>query len=85
MASTAGRLTTTGAASVRRPPPTERPARPRKPLMTFRQIALMNFGFFGIQYSFGMQQTAVNPVFAFLGADPSSLPLLNLAGPVTGL
>jgi maltose/moltooligosaccharide transporter len=85
MASTAGRLTTTGAASVRRPPPTERPARPRKPLMTFRQIALMNFGFFGIQYSFGMQQTAVNPVFAFLGADPSTLPLLNLAGPVTGL
>src|SRR3954453_23530838 len=85
MASTAGRLTTTGAASVRRAPPTERPARPRKPLMSFRQIALMNFGFFGIQYSFGMQQTAVNPVFAFLGADPSSLPLLNLAGPITGL
>jgi maltose/moltooligosaccharide transporter len=53
--------------------------------MTFRQIALMNFGFFGIQYSFGMQQTAVNPIFGFLGADPGNLPLLNLAGPVTGL
>jgi maltose/moltooligosaccharide transporter len=53
--------------------------------MTFRQIALMNFGFFGIQYSFGMQQTAVNPIFAFLGANPASLPLLNLAGPMTGL
>ncbi|MDQ3866393.1 MAG: MFS transporter [Actinomycetota bacterium] len=53
--------------------------------MTFRQIALMNFGFFGIQYSFGMQQTAINPIFAFLGADPASLPLLNLAGPITGL
>ncbi len=71
--------------STRRPPPQERPARARKPLMTFRQIALMNFGFFGIQYSFGMQQTAINPIFAFLGADPASLPLLNLAGPITGL
>jgi maltose/moltooligosaccharide transporter len=57
----------------------------RKPLMTMRQILLMNFGFFGIQYSFGMQQTAVNPVFTFLHANPGQLPILNLAGPVTGL
>ncbi|MDO4231074.1 MAG: MFS transporter [Lautropia sp.] len=53
--------------------------------MTFRQILLMNFGFFGIQYSFGLQQTAINPVFSFLHANPEELPLLNLAGPVTGL
>ena len=53
--------------------------------MSFRQIILMNFGFFGIQYSFGMQQTAINPVFEFLHARPEQLPLLNLAGPVTGL
>jgi maltose/moltooligosaccharide transporter len=45
----------------------------------------MNFGFLGIQYSFGMQQTAVNPIFGFLHADTAFLPLLNLAGPVTGL
>src|SRR5919206_2052883 len=57
----------------------------RKPLMSFRAILLMNFGFFGIQYSFGLQQTAINPIYEFLGADPSQLPLLNLAGPVTGL
>jgi maltose/moltooligosaccharide transporter len=56
-----------------------------KPLMSMRQILLMNFGFFGIQYSFGMQQTAVNPIFTFLNADPGQLPLLNLAGPMTGL
>lgn len=56
-----------------------------KPLMSTTQIMLMNFGFFGIQYSFGMQQTAVNPVYQFLGASPESLPILNLAGPVTGL
>ncbi|MDO4636524.1 MAG: MFS transporter [Lautropia sp.] len=53
--------------------------------MTFRQILLMNFGFFGIQYSFGLQQTAINPVFSFLHANPEQLPILNLAGPVTGL
>ena len=57
----------------------------QKPLMNMRQIMLMNFGFFGIQYSFGMQQTAVNPIFTFLHASPEDLPLLNLAGPMTGL
>ena len=57
----------------------------QKPLMNMRQILLMNFGFFGIQYSFGMQQTAVNPIFQFLHAKPEELPILNLAGPMTGL
>lgn len=57
----------------------------QKPLMTMNQILLMNFGFFGIQYSFGMQQTAVNPIFTFLDASPHDLPILNLAGPITGL
>ena len=57
----------------------------QKPLMDMKQILLMNLGFFGIQYSFGMQQTAVNPVYEFLGADPGDLPILNLAGPITGL
>ncbi|MEJ7826843.1 MAG: MFS transporter [Segetibacter sp.] len=45
----------------------------------------MNVGFFGIQYSFGLQQSAVNPIYDFLGATPDQIPLLNLAGPVTGL
>ena len=45
----------------------------------------MNFGFFGIQYSFGLQQTAINPIFSFLNADPGQLPILNMAGPITGL
>ena len=53
--------------------------------MTLRQIMLMNFGFFGIQYSFGLQQTAINPIFNFLNADQGQMPILNLAGPVTGL
>lgn len=45
----------------------------------------MNLGFFGIQYSFGLQQSAVNPIYDFLGASPDEIPLLNLAGPLTGL
>src|SRR5664279_63551 len=56
-----------------------------KPLMTMPAILIMNVGFFGIQYSFGLQQTAINPVYEFLGANPSELPILNLAGPITGL
>lgn len=45
----------------------------------------MNVGFLGIQYSFGLQQSAVNPIFLFLGAKEEILPILNIAGPVTGL
>ena len=56
-----------------------------KPSLNFGQIVNMNFGFFGIQYSFGLQQTAINPIYSFLDADPAQLPLLNLAGPMTGL
>ena len=56
-----------------------------KPVLTFSQIINMNVGFFGIQYSFGLQQSAVNPIYDFLGASPDEIPLLNLAGPVTGL
>ena len=56
-----------------------------KPLLTFSQIINMNVGFFGIQYSFGLQQSAVNPIYDFLGASPDQIPWLNLAGPLTGL
>ena len=57
----------------------------KKPTLSFWQIFNMNVGFLGIQFSFGLQQTAVNPIFSFLGANHEDLPLLNLAGPVTGL
>jgi maltose/moltooligosaccharide transporter len=57
----------------------------KKPSLSFWQIIHMNVGFFGIQYSFGLQQSAVTPVYDFLGASPDEIPWLNLAGPVTGL
>ncbi|MFT3682814.1 MAG: MFS transporter [Ferruginibacter sp.] len=56
-----------------------------KPTLSFWQIINMNVGFFGIQYSFGLQQTAINPLYTFLHAKPEELPFLNLAGPMTGL
>ena len=57
----------------------------RKPLMSGPAILMMNLGFFGVQFSFGLTQSAVNPLFLLIGADPDQLPILNLAGPVTGL
>ena len=56
-----------------------------KPKLSFWQILNMNVGFFGIQYSFGLQQSAVTPIYDFLGASPDQIPILHLAGPVTGL
>ncbi|NCP89337.1 MAG: SLC45 family MFS transporter [Flavobacteriales bacterium] len=56
-----------------------------KPTLSFWQIFNMNVGFLGIQYSFGLQQTAINPIFLYLGAPEDMLPILNIAGPVTGL
>ena len=56
-----------------------------KPQMSTSAILMMNLGFFGVQFSFGLTQSAVNPLFLLIGARPDQLPILNLAGPVTGL
>lgn len=56
-----------------------------KPPMTSGNILMMNMGFFGIQFSFGITQTAMTPLFTAMGADGHSIPILNLAGPMTGL
>jgi maltose/moltooligosaccharide transporter len=56
-----------------------------KPRLSLAQIINMNVGFFGIQYSFGLQQSNMTPIYSYLGADEGALPLLWLAGPVTGL
>ena len=57
----------------------------QKPSLSFWQIINMNVGFFGIQYSFALQQNAVNPIYKFLGAENGDLPILQIAGPLTGL
>ena len=56
-----------------------------KPRLSLAQIVNMNVGFLGIQFSFGLQQSNMSPIYKYLGADEATLPLLWLAGPVTGL
>ncbi len=56
-----------------------------KPRLSLARIVEMNLGFFGLQFSFGLQQANMAPIYAYLGADEASLPLLWLAGPMTGL
>jgi len=55
------------------------------PRLTLGQILQMNVGFLGLQFSFGLQQSSMSPIYSYLGADEASLPLLFLAGPMTGL
>ena len=56
-----------------------------KKTLSFWQILTMNFGFFGVQFSFGLQQSNMSAIYKYLGADEAELPLLWLAGPITGL
>ncbi len=57
----------------------------KKPRLSFWQIWNMNFGFFGIQFSFGLQQSNMSAIYKYLGASEHEIPMLWLAGPVTGL
>jgi len=57
----------------------------RKPHLSMSRILQMNFGFLGLQFSFGLQQGNMGPIYSYLGAEESQLPILLLAGPLTGL
>ena len=56
-----------------------------KPRLSFWQIWNMSFGFFGIQFGWGLQMGNMSAIYEYLGADESQLPLLWLAAPLTGL
>ena len=56
-----------------------------KPHLSLSRILEMNLGFLGLQFSFGLQQGNMGPIYSYLGADEAQLPLLQLAGPITGL
>ena len=56
-----------------------------KPRLSLLRIIEMNIGFFGLQFSFGLQQANMGPIYGFLGAEEATMPLLWLAGPMTGL
>ena len=56
-----------------------------KPRLSLLRVIEMNLGFLGLQFSFGLQQGNMVPIYSWLGADEASLPILQLAGPMTGL
>ncbi len=53
--------------------------------LSFTRVLAMNAGFLGLQCSFGLQQSNMAPILSELGATTAALPLLTIAGPVTGL
>jgi maltose/moltooligosaccharide transporter len=57
----------------------------QRPRLSFWQIWNMNFGFLGIQFGWGLQLANMSAIYTKLGADPDHIPLLWLAGPMTGL
>lgn len=56
-----------------------------KPHLSWSRILQMNLGFLGLQFSFGLQQANMTPIWAYLGADEADFPWLGIAGPLTGL
>ncbi|MBA4138479.1 MAG: MFS transporter [Opitutus sp.] len=55
-----------------------------KPL-SLPAIFNMSFGFFGIQFGWGLQMANMSAIYEFLGASESEIPILWLAAPLTGL
>ncbi|MDZ7903943.1 MAG: MFS transporter [Rheinheimera sp.] len=56
-----------------------------KPTISFWQIWNMCFGFLGIQFGFALQNGNVSRIFQTLGASIDEIPILWIAGPLTGL
>src|SRR5436190_17695353 len=56
-----------------------------KPRLSFWQLFNMNYGFFGIQFGWGLQLANMSAVYERLGARPDQVPILWLAAPMTGL
>src|SRR5450432_958383 len=56
-----------------------------KPRLRFWQIWNMSFGFFGIQFGWGLQMANVSAIYEYLGARADQIPILWLAAPLTGL
>jgi maltose/moltooligosaccharide transporter len=53
--------------------------------LSFRELWNMNFGFFGIQFGFALQNANVSRIFQTLGAEIDDISYLWIAAPATGL
>lgn len=56
-----------------------------KKVLTPGQIWNMNFGFFGIQFGWGLQMANMSSIYQYLGAREEDIAWLWLAAPLTGL
>jgi maltose/moltooligosaccharide transporter len=56
-----------------------------RPHLSVGQILQMNLGFLGLQFSFGLQQANMSPIWGYLGAEEKNFAWLGIAGPLTGL
>jgi len=56
-----------------------------RPQLSVSQILQMNLGFLGLQFSFGLQQANMSPIWGYLGAEEKNFAWLGIAGPLTGL
>ena len=56
-----------------------------KPRLSILSIINMSIGFMGIQFGWGLQMANMSAIYQYLGADPSQIPILWLAAPLTGL
>jgi maltose/moltooligosaccharide transporter len=56
-----------------------------KPQLSFWQIWNMCFGFLGLQFAFGLQNSNMSRIFQQLGAGLEQVPLLWIAAPLSGL
>ncbi|HMP84069.1 MAG TPA: MFS transporter [Verrucomicrobiota bacterium] len=57
----------------------------QRPRLSFWQIWNMSFGFFGIQFGWGLQMANMSSIYQYLGAEESDIAFLWLAAPLTGL
>lgn len=57
----------------------------QKPRLSIWALLNMSFGFFGIQFGWGLQMANMSAIYEFLGAKESQIPILWLAAPLTGL
>ncbi len=60
-------------------------AEERKRPLGAMQLWDMNFGYLGIQFGWGLQMANMAAIYTKLGAHAENIPILGLAGPITGL
>jgi maltose/moltooligosaccharide transporter len=56
-----------------------------KQRLSTRQVWNMNFGFFGIQFGWGLQMANMSAIYQYLGAREEDIAWLWIAAPLTGL